>query len=372
MREGPNLDFKLKLSLTSDGEKKELTRDVIAIANSKGGRGYLIFGVQDKTKKVFGIDPADFNEEKIQQIIYNRCDPPIPVTVDIINIYGKHVAVMTIFRSNHKPHQMIRNGAFYIRRGSTTDVARRNEIASMFQQNGVLTYETVVLKNASKDTLDYKLIRKYFKSLGVISDYLDEIILESMGILGRLSGDNIFHPTIGGLLLFGKNPMKYLPHCHIKLIEDDITTSVTGNIIVMLDKVSKHFENLLSEYPDTTNALKELVANALIHRDYLDNTNSIEIKISNREIQLSNPGALSAPNGVLKDIKEKFAIRRNPWLYQRLVILDDKERFLKAASGIRTLKEGFSKIGKIKFINETQKNMFKVIINNPKNNKEGS
>jgi len=41
---------------------------------------------------------------------------------------------------------MIQNGAFYIRRGSTTDIARRSEIANLFQENGLMTYETVILK----------------------------------------------------------------------------------------------------------------------------------------------------------------------------------------------------------------------------------
>lgn len=362
MREGPNLDFKLKISIESDGEKKELTRDVIAIANSMGGRGYLIFGVEDKTKKIVGINPSDFNEEKIQQIIYNRCDPPVPISIDIQKIQNKDIAVMTIYRSDHKPHQMIRNGAFYIRRGSTTDVARRNEIAQMFQENGVLTFETVVLKNVPLNQLDYTLMQKYFKKLGVISDTPNEIILEAMGILGKASGVSGYKPTVGGLLLFGKNPVRFLPHCHIKLIEGDNIQLITGNIIDMLDKISKFFEDMFlnTDYP--IEELKEVLANALVHRDYLDNTRGIEISIFSRHIEISNPGAISAPNGVLKDLKEKYTLKRNAWLYHRLVVLDDKKRFLKTASGIKLLKKSFSKLGGIKFVNLANKNVFKVLI----------
>ena len=39
--EGTKLDFKLKLDLTTENGKKELTKDVCAIANSSGGRGYI-------------------------------------------------------------------------------------------------------------------------------------------------------------------------------------------------------------------------------------------------------------------------------------------------------------------------------------------
>ncbi len=49
--EGPKLDFKASLSLKTASGKKELAKDIIAIANSQGGRGYLVIGVADKTKK---------------------------------------------------------------------------------------------------------------------------------------------------------------------------------------------------------------------------------------------------------------------------------------------------------------------------------
>ena len=74
-QEGTKLDFKLKLSLQYESGKKELAKDVCAIANSKGGRGYIIIGIEDKTRKVVGL--ADNNlikEEQIQQIISSRCE----------------------------------------------------------------------------------------------------------------------------------------------------------------------------------------------------------------------------------------------------------------------------------------------------------
>ena len=82
--EGPKLDFKQILRLNTESEKKEITKDVIAIANSRGGRGYILYGVEDKTKRIIGVDPGRFGEEQIQQIIYNRSDPPVPVRVDFV------------------------------------------------------------------------------------------------------------------------------------------------------------------------------------------------------------------------------------------------------------------------------------------------
>lgn len=88
--EGIKLDFKLKLELYYETGKKELTKDICAIANSNGGRGYIIVGIEDKTKKIVGLEDEDlFKEEQIQQIISTRCEPPIPIKVDFINIENK-------------------------------------------------------------------------------------------------------------------------------------------------------------------------------------------------------------------------------------------------------------------------------------------
>lgn len=359
--EGPKLDFKACLSLYTDGERKELTKDVIAIANSRGGRGYIIFGVEDKTKRIIGINPQDFKEEQMQQIIYMRCDPPVPISVDILNYQQRYIAIMTIFKSIHKPHQLLQNGAFYLRRGSTTDVAKRIEIANLFQENGLMTYETVILKNASLSALNLELLRKYFEILGVTSKMPSDILLEAMGIIGKGGVGDEFHPTIGGILLFCDNPSIYLPHVHTKVICGEDVVCFYGNIVKMLDDVSAHLEQKISEKDYPLHAVKEAVANALVHRDYLDNSRGIVITITQKDIEISNPGALIATNDVYKFIKEKNPIRRNAWLYQRIMLLDDKEQFIKLGNGIERITKPFSKIGEVRFINIAVQNLFKVI-----------
>ena len=161
--EGPKLDYKEQINLKVESGKKELTKDVIAIANSQGGRGHLVIGVKDKTKEIIGIDTSHLNEERIQQIISNRCDPPINVRVEYIDIEEKIVGVITIFRSLRRPHQMRQTGAFYIRRGSTTDFARRDELAGMLQNGGIINNEQIPVVNVSLDVLNHKLIKEYLK-----------------------------------------------------------------------------------------------------------------------------------------------------------------------------------------------------------------
>lgn len=360
--EGPKLDFKAELNLSTDSDKKELTKDVIAMANSRGGRGYIIFGIEDKTKKILGIDPNDLKEEQIQQTIYNRCDPPVPISVDFIRLDGKTVGVLTVYRSSHKPHQMMQNGAFYIRRGSTTDIARRSEIANLLQENGLMTYETVILKNVGLEELDNVLINNYFKTLNVISDNPSLLLLEALGIVGQKGEGEGYHPTIGGLLLFGKNPSLYLPHVHIKVILNDEVKMFYGNILNMLDSTSQYLKGLINKEDYPFEALEEVIANALVHRDYLDISRGINITVTSKSIEVSNPGALMASNSIYRFTKENNPDRRNSWLYQRLLTLDPKRRFMKSGMGMNRIKSSFTGIGPVKFVNIGSQNLFKVLL----------
>ena len=50
------LDFKLDFNIDKEYSKREFVKDVTAIANSKGGRGYIIFGVEDKKKEIRKVE----------------------------------------------------------------------------------------------------------------------------------------------------------------------------------------------------------------------------------------------------------------------------------------------------------------------------
>ena len=358
--ENPKLDFKATLHLRTEGEKKELTRDVIAIANSRGGRGYILFGIEDKTKKPLGIEPKYFNEEQIQQIIYNRSDPPVSVTVEFVEYEGVNIAVLTIFKSHHKPHQMLQTGAFYIRRGSTTDIARRSEIAQMMQENGLQTYETVPLLKAKMEDLDKELLQEYFSNLKVCDDTPNIFLIEALGFISEIDNGE-YSPTIGGMLVFGKNPSLFLPQCYVKLISSEGITHITGNIYSMMHQSLELIRNIISDDTYPFDAVEESLANAMLHRDYLDVARGILIDITDDFIEISNPGALVAGNITLKYMRDKNPQRRNPWLYQRLLILDYKRHFIKAGTGMLSMREAFTDRGKVKFINLGSRNLFKVV-----------
>jgi ATP-dependent DNA helicase RecG len=359
--EGPKHDFKLKLTLETEGEKRELTRDVIAIANSRGGRGYIIFGVEDKTQKVVGINPDDFSEERIQQIIYSRSDPPVTVGLEFAKWKEKDLAVLVVYRSNNYPHQMLSSGAFFVRRGSTTDVARRSEIASMMQENSLFSYEATLVKGACKEDLDMTKIEEFLSAFGVSGAQPSDLLLEALGIISNGTGRNEPKITVGGMLLFGKNPSLYLPHAYIKIERDEDAEMLTGSILPLLEQAMEKIQEWVPDSGYPYSAVEEAVANALAHRDYLDFTRGITIVVKEKSLEITNPGALLPGTNLHRMLKPDQISRRNPWLYQRLIAMDGHKRFLKTGKGMNRMQDAFAGIGPVKFVSVGASNLFKVI-----------
>lgn len=360
--EGEKLDYKQELCLDTETKKKEFVKDISAIANSKGGRGYLIFGVSDKTREVVGIGKHP-SEETIFQIVSARCDPPVPLRYEEIDYYGKAVIVLTIFKSEQRPHQILQTGTFYIRRGSTTDTARKYEIASMLQDSGLVCYETTPIQHACIDDLDKNMLDRYLLRQFKKGKNSDLIILESMGFITYLNETKEFVPTAGGMLIFGKNPQRFLPSTGIRVEFNGKTSLFEGNIPTMLDNVEKFISEKaqLKNYP--VNAIYEALYNAAVHRDYWDSTRETVVIIRHKSIEITNPGAIWNTDGPINMENDIYPPRRNSWLYQRLLLTDRRERFLNSPIGIRTLNDSFEAFGlKVKYINLVKKNLFKVIL----------
>jgi predicted HTH transcriptional regulator len=363
--EGTKLDFKLRLELNSETGKKELTKDICAIANSNGGRGYIIVGIKDKSKEIIGIQEDDmFKEEQIQQIIATRCEPPIPIEVDFIDIKNKKIGVISIYDGEQKPYQVRENGAFYIRRGSTTDIMRKQELIALFEENLSLTIETCPLIRSTIDVLNLELVDKYFNKKGIeVNEENRKFLLLSAGIAFEHKEGSPLKCTYGGLLVFSDKNYLYIPNNMIKItnklnnIYGDLHI-VQGDLLSMVDKAEeKIIEILPKEYP--VQAIIEAIKNAVLYREYFDLNKIIEIIIDENKIVISSPGEFIDENN--KGEKTIYN-KRNIWLYEKLITLDDKKRFLNSGRGFTIIKEAFKGKGKVKFVNSRVEHSFKVIL----------
>ncbi len=362
--EGPKLDFKEDMNLTVESGKKELAKDVIAIANSQGGRGYLVIGVKDKTKAIIGIEDGRYSEERIQQILSLRTEPPINVRVEYIDLVDQTVCVITIFRSYQKPHQMLQTGAFYIRRGSTTDVARREEIAAMLQRGGQIHTETIPLLRMSLDVYDQDLMNTYLARMNMPGQADNLPLLANLGYVHFDREGDSYCPTIGGMLLFCKEPQIYLPHLGIRIVdalhEGTSVTRLKGNVFSLMDQTSAYLNGLKTSYP--VSAIEEAVFNAILHRDYFDNSRDILVYLSRGKVVVSNPGSIYGRERINNILYEYDTKRRNNWLYHQMLALDTKQRFIRAGTGLSTIKTKLKSHGRVRILNLRKIDLFKVVL----------
>lgn len=361
--EGTKLDFKLKLDLWSEGGKKEFAKDICAIANSRGaGRGYIIVGVRDKTKEIVGLKDEDmFREEAVQQIIATRCEPPIPINVEFTILDNKKIAIITIYNGDQRPYQVRENGAFYTRRGSTTDVMRKQEILRIFEENLELSVETCPVLKSDISYLDMSLVKKYFFRKGIVlNDKNRKYLLESSGITYIQKETGKEKCTLGGLLVFSEINSICISNNIIRIINKlnnnyDEVIVIQGSLLTMINKTDDLLRKIINkEYPIF--AVLEAVKNAVLYREYTEVNRIIEIVITNKSIVIESPGELISNN------TNTNYIRRNMWIYEKLITLDDTNTFLNNGRGLSRIKNAFKGKGRVRFVNSETDNTFKVIL----------
>lgn len=118
--ESIHLEFKAGWALdVTDYKKKEISKDVSAMANSDGG--VVIYGLNEENHKAQSysfIDGNEFSKEWLEQVINSRIKRRIPdLTIDVIRVQNKiskSVYVVKVPRSYESPH-MAADGRYYKR-----------------------------------------------------------------------------------------------------------------------------------------------------------------------------------------------------------------------------------------------------------------
>ena len=117
--EGQSVEFEKQIPSTED-----LARDVVAFANSGGGK--IVLGIDDKNKHLIGIDidPLEF-KNMIKEIITNHCTPQISYEVEVIDRNPKKIAIINILEGDEKPYKT--DDICYIRDVSESRPAKEEE-----------------------------------------------------------------------------------------------------------------------------------------------------------------------------------------------------------------------------------------------------
>jgi hypothetical protein len=140
--ESTALDFKrdqYPFAGATDEQKSELLKDILAFANSwRRTDAYILIGVEDikgSRKNVVGVTDH-LDDANIQQFVNTKTQRPITFAYEASTFEGKQVGVIKIALQDRpfylvKDYGKLKKHEIYIRRGSSTDIAKPDEIAKM-------------------------------------------------------------------------------------------------------------------------------------------------------------------------------------------------------------------------------------------------
>lgn len=326
-----------------------LAKELCALANLEGG--HVLLGVGDDGA-ISGLtrDPRQAEEWVINICRGDRLRPPLIPYWETVHIDGHTVGIVSLPADlPDKPYEA-RLGSIwqvFVRRGSTSVAASREEQARLYQSSGLLRYDIRPVAGTSLTDLDLRRLRGYFRYVRE-QDTPDQ---EDRGEWERLLINTDFmiedrgRPivTVGGIVLFGTNPHRWLPQTGITAVayqgaERDYAaledTRLRGPLVPLVDSAKSIVENGLidqavnfvnrnighgarlagarredtADYPPE--AVREAIVNAVAHRDYTIAVADIEVAIFSDRMEIISPGRL--PNTVtVEKMRSGYRATRN-------------------------------------------------------------
>lgn len=375
------------LQLISGGETSRLqfkenitnplsaAQELVAFANTEGGR--IIIGVADKTGAIVGLSFEDI--QRISNLLVNAASesvkPPLTIKTESVDVDGKKVLVVAVPNGAHKPYKD-KDGLIFVKNGpDKRKVTSNEEMARLLQASGDLYAEEMLLPFTIADELDAREFRQFYEEK--YQTPLDEADLPRLLANLRLGDGNRLN--VAGALLFAKHPEKVVPQFFISAVwfvgtdiagekyrgSEDIRGTLTQLFQRGLDFMKRALHrsqndkdfNTLGDLEIPEVVLKELLVNALIHRDYFIR-DSIKIFVFDDRIEMRSPGKL--PNN-LTEAQIRAGIRRS-----RNTILaslaPDVLPYRGIGSGILRALKAWPDID---FVNDKEGEEFTVIIRRP-------
>lgn len=258
--------------------------------------GYLIIGVDDKTGKPSGIRITDGILKDLASIRNNGQILPQPIlTVEKHVLEEGEIALIKVFPSPFPPVRF--KGVTWIRTGPTKSRANEAEENRLIEKRAshAKTFDVSPALGSAMSDINIDVFRLSYLPNAIDSEILaaNHRDLKSQMASLRLFDLRYDCPTHAGILLFGTNPKFFLPGAYIQYANfagDSVTSDVinerefSGDLVTVLSQldlfiknqvetrsvfISALQENLVKEYP--TKALRELLNNAIMHRNYESN-----------------------------------------------------------------------------------------------------
>ena len=303
----------------STGNMDKFSEAICAFSNDVSGSGkpgYLILGAHDNGD-LSGLKVTDDLFKKIAGIRSDGNILPIPVmNVEKVEYPEGDLLVVEVMPSMFPPVKY--RGRTFIRIGPRRDIATEAEERMLIERRTsyMASWDSMPCLGTTLDDLDITLFNQQYLPLAIpqeVRSMDNRDVTEQMASL-RLYDKTHNCPTNAAILLFGKNPTYFFPGAYIQHVQfagadnasDIVNENVfSGNLMTMLPRLKTFVETALvakrpmpisalqevmkSNYPEW--AVRELLMNTVMHRDYQSNTPT-KLYVYADRMEITNPGGL--------------------------------------------------------------------------------
>lgn len=322
-----------KIKFKENAKTNTYIKTVVAFANGNGGK--IVFGVKDN-KEIVGVENEFEVMDGIINVISDSCYPMIVPDISLHTLENKTVILVEIEGGKKKPHYLKSKGmqkGTYIRSGATTRIIEEDYVLKELVLEGENKYfdqqvchgESVSDEEIEKfcEWLE-KLARKNSENDTEIRKVTRNTLL-SWKVLEEKNG-RIF-PTNAYILLSGKENWEVSRKIQCGVFKGETRSIFVdkkefgGSIIMQLEKAYQYVLekiNLSSDivgiyrvdkYEIPPKSIREVIANAVIHRSYLE-PNDIQVALYDNRLEITSPGMLLSGVNV-KRMKEGYSKLRN-------------------------------------------------------------
>ncbi len=331
--ESENIEFKKSLQL-----KDEIGEAVSAFSNTKDGT--IIVGFDEKNNELIGVETGKNTIENLANYIKQHTDSPVFPHIRVETADNKEIILIEVSESDEKP--VLFKGRPYKRVGKSSHKISSAEIRKLVVESKKIHWDEQICEDATMDDIDWEFVENLFIPLYETTSE-KKIIGKPKNIIESLRCVKENKPTYAGILLFGKEPQNFFMNSYIALaryrgeevgIERLDYKEFSGNLFQQIDACDKYIKEHIAimsrllpyrvrrqDIPEYGSfSIRELITNAICHRDYQNQHTKVIIKMFSNKIEFYNPGGL-AGDVTPENITEK-QYSRNPVIARVLAKVD--------------------------------------------------
>ena len=322
-----------KIEFKENAKTNTYIKTVVAFANGNGGK--IVFGVKDN-KEIVGVENEFEVMDGIINAISDNCYPMIVPDISLHTLENKTVILVEIEGGKKKPYYLKSKGmqkGTYIRSGATTRIIEEDYVLKELVLEGENKYfDQQVCHGESVSDEEIEKFCEWLEKLARKNSQNDTEIrkitrntLLSWKVLEEKNG-RIF-PTNAYILLSGKENWEVSRKIQCGVFKGE-TRSIfvdkkefEGSIIMQLEKAYQYVLEKINlgsdivgiyrvdKYEIPPKSIREVIANAVIHRSYLE-PNDIQVALYDNRLEITSPGMLLSGVNV-KRMKEGYSKLRN-------------------------------------------------------------